>query len=195
MEDAVGAMGLPVIASNQEYFGSQWEINLRHDDAVKAADDAHLFKLAVKEIAAKHGLVATFMGKPVQELGTSGHHHLSLWNEDGDNAFFDSEAEDELDRVPPVPRGPARARPWDDGDHGADDQRLQAVPRAGVRALERHVGPRQPDSVRAHPRERGKATRIENRAGDGTATRTLRRPRRSSRGSTGSTASSIRARA
>ena len=83
-------MGLPVIASNQEYFGSQWEINLRYDDALKAADDAHLLKLAVKEIAAKHGLVATFMGKPVQELGTSGYHlHLSLWNEDGDNAFDD----------------------------------------------------------------------------------------------------------
>ena len=42
----------------------------------------------VKEIASKHGLVATFMGKPMQELGTSGYHlHLSLWDGDGDNAF------------------------------------------------------------------------------------------------------------
>jgi glutamine synthetase len=84
MEDAVAALGLPLIASNQEYFGSQWEINLRYDDALKAADDAHLLKLAVKEIAAQHGLVATFMGKPIQELGTSGYHlHLSLWDAEG----------------------------------------------------------------------------------------------------------------
>src|SRR5918999_1321044 len=97
MEDAVRAMGLPVVGSNQEYFGSQWEIDLRYGEALKAADDAHLFKLAVKEIAAQHGLIATFMGKPVQELGTSGYHlHLSLWNEAGNNAFDDPTAPDGL---------------------------------------------------------------------------------------------------
>ena len=90
MEDAVGAMGLPSIARTRSTSAPQWEINLRYDDALKAADDAHLFKLAIKEIAAKHGLVATFMGKPLRRRGTSGYHlHLSLWDEDGENAFFD----------------------------------------------------------------------------------------------------------
>ena len=43
----------------------------------KAADEAHLLKLAIKEIAAMHGLVATFMGRPM-EGGTSGYHlHIS----------------------------------------------------------------------------------------------------------------------
>jgi glutamine synthetase len=171
MEDAVSAMGLPVIATNQEYFGSQWEINLRYDDALKAADDAHLFKLAVKEIAAKHGLVATFMGKPVQELGTSGYHlHLSLWNEDGDNAFHDSDAEDGLS---------ALCRQFLAGqlEHARGMTAIMAPTiNAYKRFLAMAFGPwnvtwgHDNRTVYARiPRERGKATRIENRAGDGTA--------------------------
>jgi glutamine synthetase len=171
MEDAVGAMGLPVIASNQEYFGSQWEINLRYDDALKAADDAHLFKLAVKEIAAKHGLVATFMGKPVQELGTSGYHlHLSLWNESGENAFADPDTEDGLSAV---------CRQFLAGqlEHARGMTAIMAPTiNAYKRFLAQAFGPwnvtwgHDNRTVYARiPRERGKATRIENRAGDGTA--------------------------
>jgi len=171
MEDAVGAMGLPVIASNQEYFGSQWEINLRYDDALKAADDAHLFKLAVKEIAAKHGLVATFMGKPVQELGTSGYHlHLSLWNEEGDNAFADPDGPDGLSAI---------CRQFLAGqlEHARGMTAIMAPTiNAYKRFLAQAFGPwnvtwgHDNRTVYARvPRERGKATRIENRAGDGTA--------------------------
>ena len=171
MEDAVRAMGLPYVASNQEYFGSQWEINLRYDDALRAADDAHLFKLAVKEIAAKHGLVATFMGKPVQELGTSGYHlHLSLWNEDGDNAFHDPHAEDGLSTI---------CRQFLAGqlEHARGMTAIMAPTiNAYKRFLAMAFGPwnvtwgHDNRTVYARiPRERGKATRIENRAGDGTA--------------------------
>ena len=93
MEDAVRGLGLPFVCVNQEYDPSQWEINTRYDDALKAADDAHLLKLAIKEIAAMHGLVATFMGRPM-EGGTSGYHlHISAVDEQERNLFEDPDAE------------------------------------------------------------------------------------------------------
>ena len=132
MEDAVARLGLPLIATNQEYFGSQWEINLRYDDALKAADDAHLLKLAVKEIASSYGLVATFMGKPVQELGTSGYHlHLSHCGTATERVRRPRGAGRDLgSRCAGFLGGQLEHAPRDDGDHGADDQRVQAVPRA-----------------------------------------------------------------
>ena len=170
MEDAVAAMGLPLIATNQEYFGSQWEINLRYDDALKAADDAHLLKLVVKEIASSYGLVATFMGKPVQELGTSGYHlHLSMW--DGDrNVFDDPEAAD----------GISDTMRWFLGGQLEHARGMTAIMAPTINAYKRFLamafGPynvtwgHDNRTVYARiPRERGKATRIENRAGDGTA--------------------------
>ncbi|MBW3593414.1 MAG: glutamine synthetase family protein [Actinobacteria bacterium] len=171
MEDAVRAMGLPYVGSNQEYFGSQWEINLRYDQALKAADDAHLFKLAVKEIAAKHGLVATFMGKPVQELGTSGYHlHLSLWDDAANNVFHDSEGADGLSEV---------CRRFIGGqlEHARAMTPIMAPTiNAYKRFLAMAFAPwnvtwgHDNRTVYARiPRERGKATRVENRAGDGTA--------------------------
>jgi glutamine synthetase len=171
MEDAVRAMGLPYVGSNQEYFGSQWEINLRYDDALKAADDAHLFKLAVKEIAAKHGLVATFMGKPVQELGTSGYHlHLSLWDEAGEPAFHD----------PAAPDGLSDVCRWFLAGQLEHARGMTAIMAPTINAYKRFLaqafGPwnvtwgEDNRTVYARiPRERGKATRVENRAGDGTA--------------------------
>ena len=171
MEDAVREMGLPYIASNQEFFGSQWEINLRHGDAVKVADDAHLFKLAVKEIAAQAGLVATFMGKPIQELGTSGYHlHLSLWNEDGSNAFDDPDGPDGLSDV-------CRRFLAGQLEHARAMTAIMAPTiNAYKRFLAQAFGPwnvtwgHDNRTVFARiPRERGKATRIENRAADGAA--------------------------
>jgi glutamine synthetase len=85
--DGLAALGLPVLAFNHEFMKSQYEINLRHSDALSAADSAFRLKAAVKDIAAQHGLVATFMGKPFNDQGGSGMHlHLSL-NRDERNAF------------------------------------------------------------------------------------------------------------
>lgn len=81
------AYGLPVEAGMQEYGTGQMEITLRYDNALKAADDAILMRGAVKELAAKHGLVATYMAKPFDEESGSGlHMHQSLWR-DGVNLF------------------------------------------------------------------------------------------------------------
>ena len=88
MEDNVRGLDLPFLCVNHEYDPSQWEINTRFADALTAADEAHLLKLAIKETAAMNGLVATFIGRPTEGGGTSGYHlHFSAW--DGDRNLFD----------------------------------------------------------------------------------------------------------
>jgi glutamine synthetase len=80
-------LGLEVLATGHEFMNSQYEINLREADALRAADRAFRLKTAVKDIAAQHGLVATFMGKPFNDQGGSGTHlHVSL-NRNESNAF------------------------------------------------------------------------------------------------------------
>ena len=87
MTEALAQVGLKVFAFNHEFMNSQYEINLRHTDALRAADGAFRLKSAVKDIAAQHGLVATFMGKPFNDQGGSGTHlHVSL-NRGERNAF------------------------------------------------------------------------------------------------------------
>ena len=72
-----------------------YEAAIIHDSILRAADKAVLFKTAVKEIANKHGIIATFMAKIDEKLpGCSGHIHQSLWNkEHTNNLFFDEHAE------------------------------------------------------------------------------------------------------
>src|SRR5581483_3952175 len=83
-------LDLRVFAANHEFMNSQYEINVEHSGALDAADRAFLLKTAVKELAARQGMVATFMGKPFNDQGGSGFHvHLSLAREDGVNAFDD----------------------------------------------------------------------------------------------------------
>ena len=69
----------------------QFEINLLHtSDALKAADDAVLFKRIVKGVARKHKLVATFMAKPYGMRSGNGFHvHFSLNDSAGNNVFDD----------------------------------------------------------------------------------------------------------
>jgi glutamine synthetase len=93
MTEALAELGLDVLAVNHEFMNSQYEINLGRTDALRAADQAFLLKAAVKDIAARHGLLATFMGKPFNDQGGSATHlHLSL-NRDARNAFVASEEE------------------------------------------------------------------------------------------------------
>lgn len=70
-----------------EYGPGQIETNLVYTDALEAADDAVRLKYAAKEVARKHGKIATFMPKPFTEhSGSSQHLHISLWRE-GEPAF------------------------------------------------------------------------------------------------------------
>ena len=74
--------GLAVEACNPESGPGQFEINLRAAPALQAADEAFLLKSAVKEVAARQELLATFMAKPRSDWpGSSCHLHLSLRDE------------------------------------------------------------------------------------------------------------------
>ncbi|MCC6394956.1 MAG: glutamine synthetase [Bryobacterales bacterium] len=68
-----------------------YEAAIHVDHAAAAADQAVLFKTAVKEIASQHGVIPTFMAKWNADLpGSSGHLHQSLWSREGnENLFFD----------------------------------------------------------------------------------------------------------
>lgn len=87
--DACAEQGIPADAAISENGAGQFEINMVHvDDALKAADDAVLFKRLVRGIARKHGFAATFMAKPYGDRSGSGFHvHFSLVNEAGENLF------------------------------------------------------------------------------------------------------------
>ena len=95
-------MGIPVEYSFHEDAPSQQEIDLRHTDALTMADSVMTFRLIVREVAASHGVHATFMPKPLEGVQGSGMHtHMSLFRGD-DNAFFD--ADDDYNLSPTAPR-------------------------------------------------------------------------------------------
>jgi glutamine synthetase len=164
LAEALSRLGLGAFAANHEFMNSQYEINLRHAPALDAADRAFRLKTAVKDVAAIHGLVATFMGKPFNDQGGSGFHlHFSA-NRDGENAF--DGVSDELRHFSAGVLAHAPA--------------LTAFLNPTINAYKRLV----PDSLApTHanwgwdnrttfiriPAERGAATRVEVRVGDGSA--------------------------
>ena len=82
-------MGFEIEASHHEVAAGQHEIDFKYTDALRAADNIMTFKLAVKTLAQKNGLHATFMPKPVSGVAGSGMHvNMSLFRE-GKNAFYD----------------------------------------------------------------------------------------------------------
>ncbi len=86
----LGEYGIEVVAANHEFSSGQFEINLWHGEALDAADRAHRFKAAVKEMALMQGRLATFMPKPFNDEGGSGYHlHFSMWSTDGKTPLFD----------------------------------------------------------------------------------------------------------
>jgi glutamine synthetase len=93
------AMGIPVEYSFHENGPSQHEIDLRHTDALTMADNVMTFKLIAKEVAADHGVYATFMPKPIGgAFGSGMHTHMSLFEGDV-NAFYDPGDEFGLSKV------------------------------------------------------------------------------------------------
>ncbi|MCB1334062.1 MAG: glutamine synthetase [Roseivivax sp.] len=89
--DACEAMDIPADTAISEAGLGQFEINLMHqDDALRAADDAWLFKMLVKGMARRHGFAASFMAKPYEDYAGNGLHvHFSIINEQGENIFDD----------------------------------------------------------------------------------------------------------
>ncbi len=83
-------LGIMVEASHHEVAPSQHEIDLRYTDALTMADSTMTYRLAVKEVAMKHGVHATFMPKPLADQNGSGMHvHQSLFKGER-NVFYDA---------------------------------------------------------------------------------------------------------
>jgi glutamine synthetase len=86
---AAAAQGLPAETLMSEYAPGQFEITLHHRmDALRAVDEAVMFKRVLRGVAQKHGLIACFMAKPFTERAGSGLHvHVSMNDEQGRNIF------------------------------------------------------------------------------------------------------------
>lgn len=90
---ALDKMNIGVVAANHEFSPSQYEINLWHSEALDAADRTFIFKTAIKEMVAKEGKIATFIGKPWSDEGGSGFHlHFSVEDTQGKNKMHDGGA-------------------------------------------------------------------------------------------------------
>ena len=164
-------LGLQPTTSTQEYGRGQYEINLRHGEALESADRSFRFKAMVKDVAAEHGLLATFMGQlRDDDEGCGLHLHLSCAGADGANAFADPGAPDGLS---------ATARHFAAGVL-AHLPALTAILNPTVNAYRRfiveslaptHVNWGIDNKLAALrvPSEGGEATRVEVRTGDGTA--------------------------
>jgi glutamine synthetase len=171
MLDASVELDLGAIAAAHEYGRSQYEINLRHGPALNSADRAFRYKALVKEMAARDGLLATFMGKPFNgDEGSGFHLHISLCDPDGRNICGDAEAPDGLH---PMTRHfiagvieHARAMMVFFNPTVNAYRRISAEALVPTRACWGHD--HRMTLVRV-PKERGAAARLEIRLGDGTA--------------------------
>ena len=162
--------GLPVESINSEYDTPQFELTLTYGDALQAVDNVFLFKLMAREIATKHGLLLTYMGKPFADRGGSGFHVNFSLEKDGQNAMHDAQATDGLSKlahhciagtVEHFESSAALCAPTVNAY-----KRLRPAQLAGYWANwgYDHRGA----SIRI-PFERGKATRLEHRVSDGAA--------------------------
>lgn len=95
LEDA----GLQVLQIDHEDAHGQYELNFRHDEALRSADHVMLFKLAAHALAEERGCVFSMMPKPFANQPGSGlHFHVSLW--DGRRCLFDAaDAAEPLSRL------------------------------------------------------------------------------------------------
>jgi glutamine synthetase len=96
---ALQGMGFDIEASHHEVADGQHEIDFKYADILTTADNVVTFKVAVKALAARHNLHATFMPKPVLGINGSGMHcNVSLFK-DGKNSFYDEKSEYQLSDV------------------------------------------------------------------------------------------------
>ncbi len=171
MLEAAVDYDLGAVAAAHEYGRSQFEISLRHSAALDSADRAFRFKGLVKEMAARDGLLATFMGKPFNgDEGSGFHLHVSLVDGEGANVGEDPA---EAHGLAPAMRhfiagvlehGPALMvffNPTVNAYRRIDPQAL--VPTRVCWGHDHRL------SLVRVPKERGSSTRMEIRLGDGTA--------------------------
>lgn len=97
IEEALAASGIELEATMAEAGPGQYELNLTPQIALRAADQAFLFKFVVKQVSEQNGLLATFFPKfSAGGFGSSFHVHQSLWDGSGRNVFHDPKDADGL---------------------------------------------------------------------------------------------------
>lgn len=89
--DSLKKINVPLEGIHTETGPGVYEAAILYSEILEAADRAVIFKSSVKEIAHRHGIIASFMAKWNENLpGCSGHVHQSLWSANGkENLFFD----------------------------------------------------------------------------------------------------------
>jgi glutamine synthetase len=95
------AFGVPLEGLHTETGPGVTEAAIQYSGILEAADRAVLFKTAVKEIAYRHGIIASFMAKQTSKLpGCGGHVHQSLWDaKKKENLFFDGKSKDGMSNL------------------------------------------------------------------------------------------------
>lgn len=97
---ALEEMGFDIEASHHEVAFGQHEIGFKYDDALYSADRVATAKFVAKTIARKHGLIASFMPKPIYgQAGSGMHTHLSILDENGNNVFYDPNEQYQLSKT------------------------------------------------------------------------------------------------
>lgn len=99
--DLLNKFNIPIEGLHTETGPGVYEAAIMYAPILQAADQAILFKTSVKEIAYKHGILATFMAKINENLpGCSGHVHQSLWDKNNKtNLFYDEKDEHKMSEV------------------------------------------------------------------------------------------------
>jgi glutamine synthetase len=97
---ALSSMGLDIEMGHHEVALGQHEIDFKFAHALRAADNVVTLKYTIRALAAKYGLIATFMPKPIFGINGSGMHtHQSFFTDKGRNVFFDPDDEYHLSKV------------------------------------------------------------------------------------------------
>ena len=111
----INALGWANYANDHEDANGQFEQNFAYADPMTTADRVIVFRYMVHALAAQAGMLATFMPKPFSNLTGNGLHlHLSLWDHDGSELFFDESDVRGLGDLPLrvlLHRGPVGPRP------------------------------------------------------------------------------------
>jgi glutamine synthetase len=170
MTEAADA-GLPIESINSEYDIPQFELTLHYDEALKAVDDAFLFRVLAREIAHRHGLLLTFLGKPMGDRGGSGLHiNTSFTDHQGRNALNDEAEEDGLSTL--ARQSIAGMLAHHEGMTALLAPTVNAYKRLGPGTLTGYWANWGYDhrgvTVRVSP-ERGEGLRLEHRTADGSA--------------------------
>jgi glutamine synthetase len=96
---ALEDMALAPESLHHEVAPGQHEIDLTAADPLSAADDLATLRIAVRNVAIRHGLMATFMPKPLDGSSGSGLHTHQMLLKEERNAFFDPRAPLELSDI------------------------------------------------------------------------------------------------